>query len=231
MACRKCPKETTGLSSATPPTTSTTQLQPTRTILMLTLLDKGTVPPGGFRYLCQETKSWIQAASFAELVHASEKHRAANHLGISDNFREEVEAQLCSHMPAGTCKHEAGVALSGTRRLTFQEVVTATKTLGSWFLKGTPKVTQDEAEKRANICLSCPMNQNFDGCTTCAEKDLREAIVDFMGHSKTPYDSSLFTCFTCGCTLKAAIWFPLEILKKHMTEEVNALLPAHCWKK
>ena len=198
---------------------------------MLRLLDPGTVPPGGFRYLCPETHTWIQAASFNELVHASEKHRAANKLGIPEGFREEVEAQLCSHMPPGTCKHEAGVAISGTRRLTFQDVVSATLTLGNWFIKGTPKVEQFEAERRATICLSCPMNQNFDGCTTCAEKDLREAIVGFMGDSKTPFDASLHTCFACGCTLKAAIRFPIEILQKQITEDVKALLPAYCWKK
>lgn len=198
---------------------------------MLKLLDPSTVPPGGFRYLCPETQTWIQAASFAELVWASEKHRAANKLGIPDVFKEQVEAQLCSHMPPGTCRHEAGVATSGTRRLTFQEVVSASLMLGSWFLKGTPKVAQDEAERRAQICLSCPMNQNFDGCSTCAERDLREAIVGFMGDSKTPYDSALHSCFACGCTLKAAIWFPIEILQKQMTEEVKTLLPAHCWKK
>lgn len=198
---------------------------------MLKLLDPGTVPPGGFRYLCPETQTWVSAASFNELVAVAEKHRAGNKLGIPDGFREQVEAQLCSHMPPGTCKHEAGVAMSGTRRLTFQDVVSATLTLGSWFIKGTPKVTQDEAERRAQICLSCPMNQNFDGCTTCAEKDLREAIAGFMGSSKTAVDASLHTCFACGCTLKAAIWFPLEILKKQMTPEIGALLPAYCWKK
>lgn len=198
---------------------------------MLKLIDPGTVPPGGFRYLCPETQTWVTAASFQELLWASERHRAANKLGIPDVFREQVEAQLCSHMPPGTCKHEAGVAVSGTRRLTFQEVVSASLMLGSWFLKGTPKVAQDEAERRAQICLSCPMNQNFDGCSTCAERDLREAIVGFMGDSKTPYDSNLHSCFACGCTLKAAIFFPLEILQKQMTEEVKTLLPVHCWKK
>lgn len=198
---------------------------------MLHLLDPTSVPPGGFRYLCPETQTWIRAASMGELVAASEKHRAANKLGIPDSFREHVEAQLCSHMPPGTCKHEAGVAVSGPRRLTFQDVVSATKTLGSWFIKGTPKVDQVEAERRASICLSCPMNQNFDGCTTCAEKDLREAIAGLMGNSKTPYDSSLHTCFACGCTLKAAIWFPIDILRKNMAEGVNEMLPDHCWKK
>ncbi len=198
---------------------------------MLRLIDPGTVPPGGFRYLCQETQTWIRAASFNELVAASEKHRAANKLGIPEDFKDQVNAQMCSHMPPGTCKHEAGVAVSGPRRLSFQDVVAATKTIGSWLLKGAKKVDQFEAERRAKICLSCPMNQNFDGCTTCAEKDLREAISGFMGDSKTPFDAALHTCFGCGCTLKAAIWFPIDLLKKHTPAEVSALLPDYCWKK
>ncbi len=198
---------------------------------MLKLLDVGTVPPGGFKYLCPETQTWIRAASFGELVAASERHRASNKLGISENFKDEVESQLCSTMPPGTCKHEAGVAMSGPRRLTFQDVVSATKALGTWFLKGTPKVAQEEADRRAKICLSCPMNQNFDGCTTCAEKDLREAIASFMGTSKTPFDANLHTCYGCGCTLKAAVWFPLAILQSNTPADVRATLPDHCWKK
>jgi len=197
---------------------------------MLKLIDPSTVPPGGFRYLCEETKTWIDAPSMGELVNKATRHRTANHLGTPENFREHIEAQMCSHMPPGTCKHEAGVAVSGSRRLTFHEVVAATKTLGAWFLKGTPKVSQGEAERRANICLACPMNQAFDGCTTCAEKDLRAAIVDFMGESKTPYDAGLHSCSVCGCTLKAAIWFPLELLVKHADKEALKNAPSHCWK-
>lgn len=197
---------------------------------MLRLLDPTTVPPGGFRYLCPETQTWINAPSMGELIAKAEQHRLANKLAIPEEFKAHVEAQLCSFSPPGTCKHEAGVAMSGPRRLTFQEVVGATMMLGSWFLKGTPKVEQAEAERRATICLSCPMNQNFDGCTTCAERDLREAMVGFMGDSKTPYDAALHSCFACGCTLKAAVWFPLEVLRKTITPEIKAQLPAHCWK-
>lgn len=198
---------------------------------MLKLNDPGTAPPGGYRYFCTETQTWIRAASFPELIAASKSHRAANQLGIPETFKDDVEAQLCSFMPPGTCRHEAGIAVSGPRRLTFQDVVSATKTLGEWLIKGASKVEQPEAERRAIICLACPMNQNFDGCTTCAEKDLREAISGFMGASRTEYDARLHTCFACGCTLKAAIWLPLEILQKHMPENVKPLLPEYCWKK
>lgn len=194
------------------------------------LLDPFTVPPGGFRYVCPETAARITAASLGELVANSTNHRKANNLPVTQDFAREIEEQLCGTMPPGTCKHEAGVVMTGPRRLTFADVVSATKTLGAWFLKGTPKVNQAEAERRARICLSCPMNQNFDGCTTCAERDLREAMVSFMGDSKTEYDANLHTCFTCGCTLKAAIWFPLSLLQNNMTDETKALLPKHCWK-
>jgi hypothetical protein len=197
---------------------------------MLKLLDPTSVPPGGFRYVCPETQQRVSAASLNELISAAESHRKSNKLPVSQDFRFELEDQLCSAMPPGTCKHEAGVAYSGPRRLTFADVVSATKTLGGWFIKGAPKVAQAEADRRAKICLSCPMNQNFDGCTSCAEKDLREVMVGFMGDSKTEYDANLWTCFSCGCTLKAAIWFPLDLLKKNMTTEVKAMLPKHCWK-
>lgn len=198
---------------------------------MLKLLDTTSVPPGGFRYLCPETSTWVQAPSFMELISAASRHRAANKLGIPEGFREQVESQLCSTMPPGVCRHESGVAHSGQRRLSISDVISATKTLGQWFLKGTPKVSQAEADRRATICLSCPMNQQFDGCNTCAEKDIRNAIVSFMGDSTTPYDAQLATCFTCGCTLKAAVWFPLDLLQKNMPDNVKSDLPDHCWKK
>lgn len=198
---------------------------------MLKLIDPGTVPPGGFRWLCQETKTWIQAPSMAELVDKSAKHRSANNLGVPDEHARHVEEQLCSFMPPGTCKHEAGTVLSGARRLSFAEIVAGTVTIGAWLLKGAKKVDQAEAERRGAICLACPFNQNFDGCTTCAEKDLREAISSFMGASKTPFDANLHSCGICGCTLKAAVWFPKDLLVKHADPDSLAAAPSFCWKR
>lgn len=195
---------------------------------MLKLLDPGTVPPGGFRYLCPETRTWINAASFSELVAAASKHRASNQLGVPGHFKEQVEDQLCITMPPGTCMQNGVARTTGTRELAFADIVSATKTLGEWVLRGMKKVDQKEAERRANICLSCPFNQPHSGCTSCTEKEMRELVMSVIGDSTTPVDGQLHTCHICGCTLRAAIWLPLEILQKHMRKDLEP--PDYCWK-
>lgn len=198
---------------------------------MRKLLDPTTEPPnGGWKYMNEEDGHWSKASSKGELLHAAKAYRAANGFGIPTNFEELLEDQLCSRMPPGTCRQNGTIVRTGIRSLSLADILAATKTLGEWFLKGMQKVTQGEAERRAAICLGCPFNQPADGCTTCGENDIRSLVASVVGDSHTGVDANLHSCHVCGCTLKAAVWLPGELLRKHANPEAMKLAPAWCWK-
>lgn len=196
---------------------------------MQTLLDKGTVPPGGFRYKNAETDAIITAPSIGELFSAVRKHRQSNNLPVPLEMDRQIEDQLCSFMPPGTCHQAIAKPLEYIRKLSLDEVVTATKTIGEWLLKGAQRVDKPEAERRAKICAGCPYNQEVSGCTTCAIDRIRTLVAELCGATGVDSESMLHTCHFCGCALKAAVWFPLDILQKHARD--TELLPDWCWKK
>lgn len=179
----------------------------------------------------EEDGHWSKASSHGELLHAAKVYRAANGFGIPTNFSEMVEDQICRRMPPGTCRQNGVVVRNGFLNMTLADILAATKTLGEWFIKGMKKVDQVEADRRAAICLSCILNQPAGNCTTCAETSIREVVASVVGDSHTPYDANLHTCPVCHCTLKAAVWFPIELLKKHANPEAVNLAPEWCWKK
>lgn len=194
------------------------------------LVNYNEVPPGGFRYLQPETKVWVEAPSWAELLVAVKKHRLANNLPIGLQFDQEVETQLCERMPPEICARQGEKSFRRSS-LSLDEFLTGTKILVKWFFTGGKKVDQAEADRRANICGSCHHNDNYDGCTSCNSSKVHEIVNQIVDGNKTKFDSSLKGCMICGCSNKAAVWLPLDILQNNTPDEVNAHFPEWCWKK
>lgn len=200
---------------------------------MLYLLDRTTVPPGGFKYLCTETGTWITAASHHELIGSVRRHLSANVLPISATLEQDVEHSLCATLPPGICMHkDPQIQLQETRvrKLSIAEVVSATLSIGEFLLRGRERVSPEEANRRAKICTTCPFNQPAGDCTTCSHTSIREVVEKVVGGAQTDSDAALHSCYVCGCTLKAAVWMPLDILQRHAGENLKTL-PEWCWKK
>ena len=202
---------------------------------MLTLLDPTTVPPGGFRYIQAETRTRLDAPSFPELLVKVRDHRLANNLPIPLEWKAHVSQWLCEQMPPGTCRHVPGtpdIPLPPAHRpLSVVEALTGAKILGAWLFKGFSKISQEEADARSKTCAACPFNQPADGCTTCASNALREAVEGIIGKARTVAHDSIHTCQVCGCTLKLAVWTPLELIQKNKPAEQSQAAPDFCWAK
>lgn len=202
---------------------------------MLSLIDPSTVPPGGFRYVQAETNTTLTAASMTELLMKVRDHRLANNLPIPLEWKQEVEHWLCGQMPVGICRHLAGtrdIPMPPVHRpLSMVEAMTGAKILGSWLFKGFEKVSQAEADSRSKTCAACPFNQAGEGCTTCASNAMREAVESVLGRSRTVAHDSLNVCNVCGCSLKVAVWCPIELIHKHKPAEQREKAPDFCWAK
>lgn len=204
---------------------------------MRSLNNTGVTVPGGFRFFFEETKSWVPAVgsmpSYTDFIHACKEHAKANSLPIGLNWEAKIQDQLCVGLDGEWCNNE-GIPLppAGGWRFDIQGVIQGTRTLAQWLLKGKGrKVEVVEAERRALICASCPMNQDPAGCSSCTMGALKEAANLIVGGTTTVYDSSLKSCRVCGCSLRAKIHLPLDILRDNLTDAQMTALPQACWLK
>lgn len=183
-------------------------------------------PPGGWRYFVPETKTWFRNyLALSDLVSALGQHYRANQLVPPSGLEQRIINAMCPELPPNWCQYEGSAKPPVSRPLTFNDVVTGTRILLSWQMEGRPKVSPEEADRRAEICARCDRNVQPSGCPTC-NSPLRKIVEAFVGAEKTKYDNELRVCRECGCSLKAKIWFPLDLLQ---TDKTN--LPDWCWLK
>lgn len=196
------------------------------------LLRYDTVPPGGFRYFVPETKTRVVAPDWKSLVSKVISNLSANGHVPSALIESEIQEQLCASLPPGQCMNEAGKPVeSRAQSLTWTEVKRGTLTLIAWAKAGRQKVDQLTAEARAKTCSECPYNQAIDGCSSCNAGVLREMVNMIVNGGTTKAENLLHACAFCGCSNKAQIWIPLEILHKHTPDDLLEALPDWCWKR
>lgn len=195
---------------------------------MLRVREKQTTPPDGWRYRQRESGKLITATSFPNLVAAVREHRIANGYPIQMDMEVEVEEGVCKEVP-DVCYEKPRSIIP--ERLTIANVVAFTMTLGESILKGNPRVEQEEADRRAIICSECSANVKAEGCGGCNSARLDSAISKVTRAGTTDYDNKLESCKYCGCLNRAQIWFPLDILQKHLNPKTLEALPSNCWKK
>ena len=101
-----------------------------------------------------------------------------------------------------------------------------------WFGEGRP-VDQLTAESRAATCIGCPKHvkgnilQRFNDFAAKEIMAVFGILNDF--NLKTSRDDQLAICDACDCPMKAKVWSPIEIIKKHIRPEAEAALWDQCW--
>lgn len=197
-----------------------------------TLLDPGTVPPGGFQFFNEATRTRITSPTLEQLAEMLMQHRRANNQEnkTHGDTMVEIQDQLCATAPPGVCRDVQGQVIMSGKTLTFEDIKRGGLTLLDWFVNGGRKrVATPLAEERSKTCAGCFANVDPVGCSSCAATALREITEGITGGDKTAYDDYLKSCGFCGCTLKSKVWLPVELLRKRTPSEEYQRLPAHCW--
>jgi len=104
--------------------------------------------------------------------------------------------------------------------------------LTTWVGSGGVVVDHDEAQKRADICLTCPMNQPDSELNEAVAKAVKK-FLSFKNDLdlRVKGEKSLLSCQTCGCQLRLLIWEPADRIGKQMTEEEYQMSIDACWKR
>lgn len=203
---------------------------------MRSLNNIGVTVPGGFRWFCEDTKSYVPATghmvSYTDFIHSCKKHALANNLPIGSQFEQQIQDQICRGLDGAWCRDDSGIPIRPASGWLFdiQSVIQGTLSLGRFLIKDKrAKVEPAEAERRASICVGCPFNSDPTGCNNCSLNALKEAANLIVGGAATRYDGQLKSCKVCGCSLRAKIHLPLDTLLTFLTKQQLTELPSHCW--
>lgn len=183
-------------------------------------------PPGKWRYRVSETGQTFIGTNLDELRKKLGKHCAIHHLPMPSN--EQIEEQICFELgnDAKDWCMDPATGMSGNipptspdcAGLSVGSVKQATFTLVHSAIRGT-SVTQQEAERRAEICSVCNQNREVHGCKGCASDALKSLVGTIAGRRRTSLDDRLATCCICGCLNRAKLWIDIDIIKKHTPDE------------
>jgi hypothetical protein len=171
---------------------------------------------------------------FNGLMEKIVQYRQANGFPCGLGLEDEVEQAVCLAYPQEAENIDPRIP-STTMRLGWEDIVNGTRNLAAFIGAGRPYVSQDEANRRARICASCPFKGDFvRQCGSLCGK-LLETIKDFVTSRSTPYDGQLMSCRVCKCHCQAIVWVPLKYqtphLSQHQKDQYAYAAQIHsCWK-
>lgn len=125
---------------------------------------------------------------------------------------------------------QLGVAVEKVKRLW-----AGVKTLNDWLDSGEPPVEQEFAEKRAAVCVACPLNGSgdFSAWFTVPASGAIKRQLERLEQRKifTSQDAKLNVCTACLCPLKVKVQTPMKFIKSHLLPEVVEDLKGgnNCW--
>jgi hypothetical protein len=102
-----------------------------------------------------------------------------------------------------------------------------------WIGPTAKAVPAELSERRAAICVSCPMNGKggvLDFFTAEAAKTIHTQLqMRTELELKTSIDEQLGICQACSCWLPLKVHVPIEFILAHTSDEVRTKLDPRCW--
>lgn len=196
-------------------------------------VNTGVVPPFGWRfprnYPAIDDK-WIESDTFENLITGVTNYRIANQRKLG-NPGADIESYICSTYPQQCNLSQPPVSDTfvedNPEGANFRERVTQWSANRYARVGSIALVEQDEANRRAAICLTCPQNQEWRiGCPPCISATERTLVLLRQNQNAEP---TTLGCALSGQDNATAVWMP-ESLLKHRVQYLDSL-PDHCWMK
>jgi hypothetical protein len=116
---------------------------------------------------------------------------------------------------------------------TIKRLWSGIKSVNDWLDQNAPAVSSEQAEKRAAVCVACPMNGQGDFSkwfVAPAAAAIKRQLEKLQNRKlATSQDDKLNICTGCLCANKLSVWVPAEIKLAHMAPETKAALHESCW--
>ena len=180
----------------------------------------------GFFYHVEATNTVFVRYGWRDLAKSVQEHLTGNGIEIPVNLGLIMQEAFCQHRPDLCVDRDPD---SEAKISAFQMMKRFYKSAVVPYLAGQ-LVDQEEANRRAAICATCPKNTDkiVEFCVSCSTRSLVGHINQFLTSRHTPSDPLLKNCSVCHCLLPMKIW----IRKEDMDEpELRDKWPTDhpCW--
>ncbi len=103
-----------------------------------------------------------------------------------------------------------------------------TKILTEWLGQGANTVDHRTAQRRADVCIQCPMNGRDSLITSTVADAIKQQLeIKAKMNLRVTGEKSLHTCSACGCVNRLKIWLPLQNILP--TPEEMPSFSETCW--
>lgn len=194
-------------------------------------------PSGGYRIVVPQTGATIQHFEYVSFVNLYLNHLRERGLPQWPGWEEELQDELCRQNPhwKGVCQDANPSTVVEVSNGDVRAFLTSVGRMVEHLMTGQEVfVSQEEAERRAAICVGCPENTaTVNWCPNCPGSVVREVKKwrdYFKGKSHeltSSQDDKLMACQVCKCANATQIHISTEILT-HVKHQGD--YPSHCWK-
>lgn len=109
-----------------------------------------------------------------------------------------------------------------------KKYVTGAEIIAEWLGSGAITVPQEQAQKRADCCIACPMNVKGGIVSDSVAKAVKRQVeIKNKLKLRVSGEQRLGKCQACLCESKLKIWLPLQRILPD-AEELNNFAPG-CW--
>jgi len=193
---------------------------------MLTPKNNDIVPRGEWNVELPGCGPRIKSRHFKDFLQQVSKRLQANGLDRHD-WREWVLDEMCKQNPGIECEDKD----APRREVTGEDVWRFVRTLYTAWENGAQKVSDEEQNRRADICLNCP-KRGYVSCNSCGS--LSKALSDLVLGTGCKRLAELHkqSCLVCGCELSSLVQYPLEVIQEidQKLQFQTDSYPSECWK-
>lgn len=199
------------------------------------ILDLQKAPNGLWKYHQAETNKTFSHYSYTAFRDQIREHRLANGIPVPPEWELILHDEMCKQNQWGwpTCRryvqpHARGIL----KAIRAHDAINFLKVLGHWVKTGYDTVPEEEANRRAEICSTCPLNMQVDFSCGACHSTVVKLMNKLVGSRETKYHDKLKGCAVCGCVNAVQVWFPLNILRKGLDEDMQEKFRNidYCWK-
>lgn len=166
-------------------------------------------PYGWWFYVEQTNVVWVNYG-WKDLVKEVYHHLKGNGVTPPGNLELQMMTAYCLNTGSNVCAEDDSDAPD---RESFMRQTS--RFLGALEDAATHGlVSQEEAERRAEICSRCPFNlpEKYGVCWGCAAKNAAAKVAKFAFGKATSLDDKLLTCHVCHCRLPLKVWVRKEAM-------------------
>jgi len=182
------------------------------------------VPAEAYIYQDKNMPRPIEATDEVSLAQALRDYRIANGIPVGDPATD-VAVSIASRLPQYHEPPPHAVSIINPKTLRDRVTSWLSERFAGAHAGALQLVSDEEANRRAEICARCPRNQEWrHGCPPCVNNNERIVLLMTQGQF-TGFRQVLNACEVFGHELNSAV----KLDKKHLNDSGKEEAPPQCW--